>query len=67
MNKKSTRIERYALPLFLILTPLISLAIPLFLPLPPEIAPLLMVFIPTLLAIFLTALTDGRKTTLGMT
>jgi hypothetical protein len=61
MNKKSTLIERYSLPLFLILTPLISLAIPLFLPLPPEIVPLMMVFVPVLLAIFLTALTDGRK------
>ncbi len=61
MNKKSALIERYALPLFLILTPLISLAIPLFLPLPPEIVPFMMVFVPALLAIFLTALTDGRK------
>jgi uncharacterized protein len=61
MNKKSTLIERYSLPLFLILTPLISLAIPLFLPLPPEIGPLLMVFVPALLAVFLTGLADGRK------
>jgi membrane protease YdiL (CAAX protease family) len=38
-----------------------SLAIPLFLPLPPEIVPLVMVFVPALLAIFLTALTQGRK------
>lgn len=61
MNKKFTFIERYSLPLFLILTPLISLAIPLFLPLPPDVVPLMMVFVPALLAIFLTALTDGRK------
>lgn len=61
MNKKSTRIERHALPLFLILTPLISLTIPLLLPLPPEITPLLMVFVPALLAITLTTLTDGQK------
>lgn len=61
MNTKSTFLERYSLPLFFILTPLISLAIPLFLPLPPEIVPLMMVFVPALMAIFLTALTDGRK------
>jgi uncharacterized protein len=61
MNKKSTLIERYSLPLFLILVPLISLVIPLFLPLPPEIVPLMMVFVPVLLAIFLTAVTEGRK------
>jgi hypothetical protein len=58
---KSTFIERYALPAFLILTLLISLAIPIFLPLPSEIVPLMMVFVPALLAIFLTVLTDGRK------
>lgn len=61
MNTKSTFIERYSLSLFLILTPLLSLAIPLFLPLPPEVVPLMMVTVPALLAILLAALTDGRK------
>jgi membrane protease YdiL (CAAX protease family) len=61
MNTNSTFIERHALTLYLILTPLISLAIPLFLPLPPEIIPLMMIFVPAILAIFLVALTDGRK------
>ena len=61
MNINSTFIERYSLPLFLTLTPLISLAIPFLLPLPPEIVPLMMVFVPALIAILLTALTDGRK------
>lgn len=61
MNKKSTFFERYSLPLFLILTPLISLSIPLYLPLPPAAVPLMMVFVPALLAILLTALTDGGK------
>lgn len=61
MNKKSTSFEGYSLLLFLMLTPLVSLAIPLFLPLPPEVVPLMMVFVPALLAILLTALTDGRK------
>ena len=61
MNKKSTSFEGYSLPLFLMLTPLVSLAIPLFLPLPPEVVPLMMVFVPALLATFFTALTDGRK------
>lgn len=61
MNKKSTSFEGYSLPLFLMLTPLVSLAIPLFLPLPPEVVPLMMVLVPALLAILFTALTDGRK------
>jgi len=61
MNTKSTFLEHYALPLFIILTPLISLAIPLFLHVPPEIVPLMMVLVPALIAIVLTTLTDGRK------
>lgn len=61
MRENPTPIERYAWLIFLILTPLFSLAIPLFLPLPIEAVPLMMVFIPALLAIILTALTDGRK------
>jgi membrane protease YdiL (CAAX protease family) len=61
MNTKPALLERYSLPIFLILTPVLSLGIPLFLPLPPELVPLLMVFIPALLAILLTAITEGRK------
>jgi uncharacterized protein len=61
MNKNPTFLDRYSLPLFLILTPLISLSIPLFLQLPVEIVPFLMAFIPALLAILISALTDGRR------
>ena len=61
MNTKSDFIERYSLPTFLILTPLLSLAIPLFLELPTELVPLIMIFIPALMAILLTSLSKGRK------
>ena len=61
MNTNTSFFERYSLPIYLILTPLISLAIPLFLSLPPEVAPLMIAIIPALMAIILTALTAGRK------
>jgi len=61
MKTQSTFIQRYSLLLFLILTPLISLAIPLFFPLPMEITPLLMVFVPGLLAVIFTAMTEEGK------
>ena len=61
MKTKSTFIQRYALLLFLILTPLISLAIPLFSSLPAQAVPLIIVCVPPLLAIILTALTEGGK------
>jgi membrane protease YdiL (CAAX protease family) len=61
MKTNSTPLERYSLLLFLILTPLLSLAIPIYLPLPVEATPLMMVFVPALLAVILTAFTDGRK------
>jgi len=61
MNTKPDFIERYSLPTFLILTPLLSLAIPLFLKLPTELVPLIMIFIPALMAILLTSLSEGRK------
>jgi membrane protease YdiL (CAAX protease family) len=61
MKNRSNFTEQFALPAFLILTPLLSLAIPLFLPLPPEIVPLTMVFVPALMAILLTALTEGKS------
>jgi uncharacterized protein len=53
--------ERSALWLFLILTPLISLAIPAYLSLHSELVPLILVFIPAILAILLTAMTEGGK------
>jgi membrane protease YdiL (CAAX protease family) len=53
--------ERKSLWAFLILTPLISLAIPIFLPLSMEMVPLTMVFVPALLAVILTAFTQGSK------
>lgn len=61
MTTRSTLIERYSLAIFLIFTPLLSLAIPLFLSLPPEIIPLLIALIPAIMAVILTALTAGRK------
>jgi membrane protease YdiL (CAAX protease family) len=51
--------KRFSLPAFLILTPLLSLAIPAYLPLPSEVVPLILVFIPAILAILLTAMTEG--------
>jgi len=61
MNTKPTFIERYSLLLFLILTPLLSLAIPIFLSLPTELVPLILVFVPALMAVLLTSLGEGRK------
>lgn len=55
MKTHPTFIERYSLPIFLILTPLISLSLPL-LPLPPETLPLLIALIPALMGIILAAL-----------
>ena len=61
MPTNTTLKERFSLSAFLILTPLLSLAIPLFLSLPPEITPLMIAIIPAVLAILLTAMTDGRR------
>jgi len=61
MNTRPTFIERYSLLIFLILTPLFSLAIPLFQSLPTELVPLILVFVPALMAILLTSLSEGRK------
>lgn len=60
--KTNTKLnERFSLPAFLILTPLISLAIPGFLSLPSEVVPLILVFIPAILAVLFTAVTEGGK------
>jgi hypothetical protein len=61
MNTNSTFVERYSLPLFIILTPLISLAIALLLPLPTVLIALLLLLVPSSLAILITALAEGRK------
>ena len=61
MNTKSTIMERYSLPAYLILTPLLSLAIALFLPLLTVAIALLLILIPAALAILLTTLAEGRK------
>jgi membrane protease YdiL (CAAX protease family) len=53
--------ERFSLPAFLILTPLLSLAIPAFLSPPSEVVPLILIFIPAILASLLTAITEGGK------
>jgi uncharacterized protein len=59
MKTNSLVTEKVALPAFLILTPFISLVIPAFMSVPSELVPLIMVFIPAVLAILLTAITDG--------
>ena len=61
MKANSTTAENSLLIVFLIMAPLISLAVPAFLPLPSEVVPLILVFIPTILAILLTAITEGGK------
>lgn len=61
MNAQSTFFERYSLPLFLTLTPLISLAIALFLPLPTALIALLLLLVPSTLAVLFTALAEGGK------
>jgi len=61
MKTNSTFIERYSLLIYLILTPLISLAIALFLPIPTVTIALLMVLVPVTMAILLTALAEGGK------
>ena len=54
MTADPTFVERLSLPLFLILTPMISLGIALFLPLPTVVITLLMILVPATLAILLT-------------
>lgn len=61
MKTKSTFLEKHSLSLFIILTPLISIAIPLFVLLPPEVVALAMATVPTIMAILLTVMTVGRK------
>jgi membrane protease YdiL (CAAX protease family) len=61
MNTNSTRIGRFSLPAFLILTPLISLAIALFLPIPTTAKALLVILVPPIMAILLTAFVEGGK------
>jgi len=61
MNTNSTFIQRYSLAIYLILTPLISLAIALFLPLPIELIVLFLLLTPSTLAVLLTALAEGRR------
>jgi uncharacterized protein len=53
--------ENYLTIFFLISTPLISLAVPAFLPLPSQAVPLILVFIPAIIAVLLTAFSEGRK------
>lgn len=61
MKTKTILSEQSALLLYLILTPLISLAIALFLPLPPEVIALLILLIISTMAILCTALSEGRQ------
>ena len=59
MQPNPTSIQRYALPAYLVLTPLISVAIPLLLPGSVELAVLLMLLVPALMAMILTAVAEG--------
>jgi ABC-type molybdate transport system permease subunit len=61
MNTKPTFLERYSLPIYLILTPLINNAIAFFLPIPTVVIALLMVLVPVTMAILLIALAEGRQ------
>jgi membrane protease YdiL (CAAX protease family) len=61
MTTQSNFLERYAVTLFLILTPLISIPIVLFVPLPPAVVIFVAAFIPTLMAILLIAMIEGGK------
>lgn len=58
--------DRYALPAFLILTPLVSIGIALFSPLPPLLAPVFMALVPSLMALLLTAMAHGRNGVAGL-
>jgi len=61
MNTNSKFIQPYSLPIYLILTPLISLSIALFLPVPVIVIALFLLLVPSTLAILLTMLGEGRK------
>jgi membrane protease YdiL (CAAX protease family) len=61
MNSKQNFIHKYAVLSFLILTPLLGNAIALFSSLPVELIVLIAAFIPTVLAVVLVGLGDGRK------
>lgn len=61
MKSNSISRENWLLIVFIVLTPLISVAIPAFLSLPAEIVPLLMIFIPAILALLFTAFTEGAN------
>jgi uncharacterized protein len=61
MKTKTILSEQSALLLYLILTPLISLAIALFLPLPPEFIALLILLTISTMAVLVTALAEGRQ------
>ncbi|HRQ42655.1 MAG TPA: CPBP family glutamic-type intramembrane protease [Chloroflexota bacterium] len=60
MNSNHSLINRYAVAIFCALAILLSFAT-YFLPLPREVLPFVIVCIPPILAIFLTAITDGRS------
>jgi membrane protease YdiL (CAAX protease family) len=59
MQPNPPPIRRYALPAYLILTPLISVAIPPLLPNSVELVVLLMLLVPALMAMILTAAAEG--------
>jgi membrane protease YdiL (CAAX protease family) len=61
MNRNSNFFQKNALLLFLILTPLLGNAFALLLPLPIEVVVLLAALVPTILAVLLVGIGDGRK------
>ena len=66
MKTKTILSEQSALLLYLILTPLISVAMALLLPLPPEIIALLILLIISTMAVLCTALAEGRRGVSGL-
>jgi membrane protease YdiL (CAAX protease family) len=58
--------EKSALWLYILLTPLVSLAIALFLPLPTVVVVLFLLLVPSTLAILCTALAEGRMGLSGL-
>lgn len=61
MNVKSNSTERYALIVYLILTPLISLVVALFLPIPPVAIALILILVAAAMGILMAAITEGGR------
>ena len=66
MTANATLSKQLALALYLVLTPLISLAIALFAPLPLMSIALLLLLVPSTAAILITLITEGGKGAAGL-